>query len=61
MFRRGCILPITEAIAADITKYRSGGQRCLFITYDPAGHLIERQAFIENTQRLDGVMAHVIR
>lgn len=55
------ILPITEAIAADITKYRSGGQRCLFVTYDPAGHMIERHAFIDDIQKHDGVMAHIIR
>lgn len=54
------ILGITEAIAADITKYRSGGHRCLFVTYDPSGHLVDREAFLRDIEKHEGVMAHVV-
>lgn len=58
---RSDVLKVNEAIAADLTKYRAGGQRCLFVTYDPEGHILEQQAFVAAITRHEGAMAHVIR
>lgn len=55
------LLKVNEAIAADLTKYRDGGQHCLFVTYDPDGHIIERDAFITDITKHQGALAHIIR
>jgi 7-cyano-7-deazaguanine synthase in queuosine biosynthesis len=39
------ILGITEAIAADITKYGDNGRRVLYVVYDPAHNVIDEPTF----------------
>lgn len=55
------VLQVNEAIAADITKYGDAGQRCLFVTYDPTGHIVDAAAFAGAIERHDGCMAHIVR
>ncbi|HYH68342.1 MAG TPA: hypothetical protein VD866_26855 [Urbifossiella sp.] len=53
--------PISEDIAADITKYGDNGRHCLFVVYDP-GHLItDEKAFSEPIGRREGMLARLIR
>ena len=55
------INPITEAIAADITKYGDCGRRVLYVVYDP-GHLItDEDAFAEPIERRSTMWARFIR
>ncbi|MCY2951379.1 MAG: 7-cyano-7-deazaguanine synthase [Planctomycetota bacterium] len=55
------IHPITEAIAADITKYGDNGQRVLFIVYDPA-HLVPDDAqFGAEVSRRNHMLLRFIR
>lgn len=55
------VLKVNEGIAADLTKYKDSGQHCLFITYDPDGHIVEREAFIMAITRHEGALAHIVR
>jgi hypothetical protein len=41
------ILPITEAIAADITKYGDNGRRVFFVVYDPKHLVLDEPRFSE--------------
>lgn len=52
---------VTEDISADITKYGDAGQRCLFVTYDPAGLIIDRTEFIDSIERHNICKAHMLR
>ena len=54
-------VPVTEAIAADITKYGSSGRRTLFVVYDPARHLADDALFVSDITRHDGMFVKIIR
>ncbi len=42
---------ITEAIAADITKYSDSLKKTLFVVYDPDHQIIDRNSFIHDVQK----------
>ncbi len=52
---------ITEDISADITKYGDAGQRCLFLTYDPDGFIVDRAEFVGSIECHNGCMARILR
>ena len=54
------IRAITEAIAADITKYGDSGRRTLFIVYDPAAHVVEREDFTIQIEKHGGNLVRFI-
>ena len=55
------ILPITEAIAADITKYGDNGRRILFVVYDPLHLVTDEEKFAEDIVKHDGMFVEFIR
>ena len=55
------ILPITEAIAADITKYGDNDRRILFVVYDPYRLILDEQRFGEPVQRRQNMMIRFVR
>ena len=55
------ILPITEAIAADITKYGDGGKRVLFVVYDPQHLILDEKGFAGPIERRHNMMIRFVR
>lgn len=55
------ILQITEAIAADITKYGDNNRRVLFIVYDPAHLINDEEAFSEPIIKRENMRLHFLR
>ena len=55
------ILPITEAIAADITKYTDNQRHVLYVVYDPNHLILDEQTFAEPVQRRQDMMIHFVR
>jgi hypothetical protein len=55
------ILGITEAIAADITKYGDSGGRVLFFVYDPYHLIADDDDFAEEIRRRPGMDVSFIR
>jgi 7-cyano-7-deazaguanine synthase in queuosine biosynthesis len=53
--------PITEAIAADITKYGDGGKRVLFVVYDPLHLVVDDRAFAQEIERRATMRVKFIR
>jgi hypothetical protein len=53
--------PITEAIAADITKYGDNGRRILFFVYDPLHLIINETEFAEPVNQRDSMIIHFVR
>jgi hypothetical protein len=59
--KRSDLRAITEAIAADVTKYGDNGRRTLFVVYDP-GHLIpDDRLFAEHVESRADMMMRIIR
>lgn len=54
------ILPITEEIAADITKYGDNGRHCLFLIYDP-DHLVDEEEVSRDIEKHEGMMVAFYR
>lgn len=59
--KRGDIRGITEAIAADITKYSDNGLRVLFVIYDPEHHVVDEVQFATHIVKRDDMSVHFIR
>ena len=55
------IVPISEAIAADITKYGDNERRVLYVIYDPHHLILDEQAFSTHILRRDGMMVRFVR
>jgi len=55
------ILPITEAIAADITKYGDNNRRILFVVYDPNHLVVDETSFSMHIVRRDNMMVRFVR
>lgn len=55
------INPITEAIAADITKYGDNDRRVLYVIYDPSHLLIDEDAFAEPIVRRETMWVCFVR
>jgi hypothetical protein len=50
---------VTEAIAADITKYGDGGRRTLFVIYDPDRRLDDAEVEADIT-RHSGMFVRIV-
>ena len=48
---------MTDAIAADITKYGDSGRRTLFVIYDPDRHLGDGAEVVSDITRHPGMFA----
>jgi REase_DpnII-MboI len=59
--KKADIRPISEDIAADITKYGDNGRHCLFLIYDPGHLIINEKAFSEPILRREGMLVRFIR
>jgi len=46
---------ITEAIAADITKYGDNDRRTVFVIYDPRNHVVDRDSIVRDIQKHSGM------
>ena len=55
------MVPITEAIAADITKYGDSGKRVLYVVYDPHHLVLDEQRFAEPIVRRQNMMIFFVR
>jgi hypothetical protein len=55
------ILPITEAIAADITKYSDSGRRILFVIYDPTHLVVDERQFASAIEQRNTMSVRFIR
>ena len=55
------ILPITEAIAADITKYGDNNRHVVFVVYDPHHLVLDEQRFAEPVHRRETMMICFVR
>ncbi len=55
------VRPITEAIAADITKYGDSGRRVLFVVYDPQHLITDEARFSEEIVRRPTMLVDFIR
>lgn len=51
---------VTEAIAADITKYGDGGRRTLFVIYDPGRHLADDAEVEADITRHPGMFLRIV-
>lgn len=58
--KKANIHPITEAIAADITKYGDNQRRVLYIIYDPYRFIVDKRAFAEPIHKRDGMRVHFL-
>jgi hypothetical protein len=54
-------VPVTEAIAADITKYGDNGRRTLFVVYDPDRHVASDDEFVADITQHPGMFVRLIR
>lgn len=54
------VRPITEDIAADITKYGDNNRRVLYVVYDPGMIIIDRPKFSEQITRRPTMRVHFI-
>jgi 7-cyano-7-deazaguanine synthase in queuosine biosynthesis len=59
--KRADIRPITEAIAADITKYGDSNRRVFFVVYDPGHHVPNDDEFSEQILKRPTMRVHFIR
>ncbi len=59
--KKADIRPITEAIAADITKYSDNRRRILFVVYDPSHLVTDEQGFSEPILKREGMLIHFLR
>jgi hypothetical protein len=59
--KKADLRPISEDIAADLTKYGDNSRHCLFVVYDPGHLIIDEQAFSEPIVRREGMLARLIR
>lgn len=59
--RRSDLVRITEAIAADITKYSDSGRRVLFIVYDPTHVIVDEEGFREPQRAHAGIQIEIVR
>jgi hypothetical protein len=55
------IRPITEAIAADITKYGDNQRYVLFIVYDPEHHVTDEREFSSEILRRPTMRVRFVR
>lgn len=55
------IYKMTDAIAADITKYRDSGKRIQFIIYDPNHLIVDQIGFLNSLRKRDWIRADLIR
>ncbi len=55
------IRPITEDIAADITKYGDNSRRIFFVVYDPGHHIPDDNEFSEQILKRATMRVHFIR
>jgi 7-cyano-7-deazaguanine synthase in queuosine biosynthesis len=55
------ILPISEAIAADITKYGDSGNRVLYAIYDPHHLIVDETTFSMHILRRENMMVRFVR
>lgn len=55
------IREITEAIAADITKYGDNGRRTLFVVYDPGHLIVDDAAFSRPIELRPEMRVHFVR
>lgn len=55
------LLPITEAIAADVTKYGDNARRVLFVVYDPYHLVTDEDAFATQIHRRRDMLVKFIR
>jgi hypothetical protein len=59
--KREDIRPITEAIAADITKYGDNERRVLYVVYDPQHLVTDEQSFSEPILSRPEMLVHFVR
>jgi hypothetical protein len=59
--KREDIRPITEAIAADITKYGDNNRYVLYVVYDPSHLIIDEAAFSEQILKRREMLVSFIR
>ncbi|TAK21534.1 MAG: hypothetical protein EPO26_14395 [Chloroflexota bacterium] len=59
--KKADIRPITEAIAADITKYGDSGARVLFVVYDPEHLIVDEPAFAAPIHQRSAMLARFVR
>lgn len=59
--KKADIRPITEAIAADITKYGDNQRHVLFVIYDPSHIVTDEQSFSEPILRRQDMLVNFIR
>jgi hypothetical protein len=52
---------ISDAIAADITKYGDSQRRVLFVIYDPDRLIVDEQAFCEPIRKRPTMQVHILR
>ena len=55
------IRPITEAIAADITKYGDNNRKVIYVIYDPHHLVSDDREFAEDIERHEGMRVAFIR
>lgn len=59
--KRQDLVPITEAIASDITKYGDNEQRVLYLVYDPEHIIPDDNKFAEPIMRRPGMRIGIVR
>lgn len=59
--KRSDIRPISEAIAADVTKYGDSGKRMLFAVYDPTHLIVDEEEFASEVRHRPNAMLEMIR
>ena len=59
--RKRDILPITEAIAGDITKYGDSEKRVLYVVYDPHHLIVDEDGFAAPILRRENMMVRFVR
>lgn len=59
--KKAGIKEITEAIAADITKYGDNARRTLFVVYDPGHHIADDRTFAGPVESRPDMMMRIIR
>ncbi len=59
--KKSDLVPITDAIAGDITKYGDNGRRTLFVVYDPEHVIANDNEFARPVQSRFGMMVRFIR
>jgi hypothetical protein len=59
--KKADIRPISEAIAADITKYGDNSRRTLFVVYDPKHLVVDERSFAAEIMAHEGMRVAFIR